>query len=492
MILDGQFNDCNNNGMPDACDVRPRLLAVSQSGDIDILYLVDTSDASATPIGPLHPGVAGCSDLVWRKSGSLYGLVGLEGSDWLWLAEVDPESGFVHPICPFSQPPEEVELCGIAFHDDGTLYGVDIYGAVYVVDPHSCAMTPIQGLYAGSCAISDGLAIQPQTNWLYHAWHYIYGDGEHFYCQSGLWRVDLATGQSNPCSEPDPCPVGPLAFHPSGVLVGYGGGWGEPADYFEQLYRIDACEWELIGNGQVPMRAVSFWSPDCNGNGVPDECEVAAGTSPDCNGNGIPDECDVAAGTSPDCNGNGVPDECELACNDCNDNGVPDECDIASGFSTDCNGDEIPDECELLWNDCNHNGVPDDCDIANGTSEDINPPNGCPDECDWDDCNNNGLIDLCDLDCGALGGQCDVPGCGESADLNHNCVPDECEPCLCDLDCDGNCDGYDIQPFVLALTNPQQYCTQYPDCDHRRADINCDGVADGFDIQPFVECLVGK
>ncbi len=31
----------------------------------------------------------------------------------------------------------------------------------------------------------------------------------------------------------------------------------------------------------------------------------------DCNGNGIPDDLDIANGTSTDCNGNGIPDECE-------------------------------------------------------------------------------------------------------------------------------------------------------------------------------------
>uniref|UniRef100_UPI00322020C5 hypothetical protein n=1 Tax=Thermogutta sp. TaxID=1962930 RepID=UPI00322020C5 len=37
----------------------------------------------------------------------------------------------------------------------------------------------------------------------------------------------------------------------------------------------------------------------------------ASGTSQDCNGNGIPDECDVANGAA-DCNGDLVPDECQL------------------------------------------------------------------------------------------------------------------------------------------------------------------------------------
>jgi hypothetical protein len=36
------------------------------------------------------------------------------------------------------------------------------------------------------------------------------------------------------------------------------------------------------------------------------------GTSPDCNGNGVPDECDIGEGASPDCQPNGVPDECEI------------------------------------------------------------------------------------------------------------------------------------------------------------------------------------
>ncbi len=52
-------------------------------------------------------------------------------------------------------------------------------------------------------------------------------------------------------------------------------------------------------------------SDDCNGNHVPDECDISGGPSEDCNSNGIPDECDIAEGTSTDRNANGIPDECE-------------------------------------------------------------------------------------------------------------------------------------------------------------------------------------
>jgi hypothetical protein len=128
---------------------------------------------------------------------------------------------------------------------------------------------------------------------------------------------------------------------------------------------------------------------DCNGNGIPDDCDLAAGTSDDCNRNGIPDECELALGTSFDCNANGVLDECDILYGtslDCNGNGVPDECDLAEGTSEDCNGNGIPDECDLAEGtslDCNGNGVPDECDIASGTSGDCQP-DGIPDECQLD------------------------------------------------------------------------------------------------------------
>ncbi len=128
--------------------------------------------------------------------------------------------------------------------------------------------------------------------------------------------------------------------------------------------------------------------------------------SDDCNCNGVLDAVDIASGTSLDCNGNGVPDECE---DDCNASGVPDDCDVAGGTSEDCNANLIPDECEP---DCNGSGLPDDCDIANGTSFDCGA-NGIPDECE-PDCQEDCSPDDCDI---ASGGSNDDDGDG---------VPDEC------------------------------------------------------------------
>ncbi len=156
---------------------------------------------------------------------------------------------------------------------------------------------------------------------------------------------------------------------------------------------------------------------DCDGNGVPDGCDLEQcdgdPSCGDCNGNGIPDACDIDEGLLSDCSGNGIPDQCEP---DCNLNGSADSCDILGGSSLDCNGNAIPDECEIPTErgpdffctancdpDCNLNGIPDECDIVD-----------CAGTPDCGDCNNNGVPDSCDI------------AAGTSMDVDMNGIPDEC------------------------------------------------------------------
>ena len=47
----------------------------------------------------------------------------------------------------------------------------------------------------------------------------------------------------------------------------------------------------------------------------------------------------------------------------------------------------------------------------------------------------------------------------------------------------------DIDPFVLALTDPDAYALQYPACDGMRADCDGNGTVDGLDIASFVYML---
>ena len=62
---------------------------------------------------------------------------------------------------------------------------------------------------------------------------------------------------------------------------------------------------------------------------------------------------------------------------------------------------------------------------------------------------------------------------------------------LGDLNCDGAVSFGDINPFVLALTNPGGYAAAFPNCNILNADINQDGRVDFGDINPFVRLLTG-
>ena len=121
-------------------------------------------------------------------------------------------------------------------------------------------------------------------------------------------------------------------------------------------------------------------SGDCNGNGVPDECDTAEGTSADCNGNSVPDDCELADGTATDCDSNDVPDSCQ---EDVDSDGIIDECDNCGKDYNPQQGDQDRDE------------VGDVCDNCPGTFN--------PDQADRD---GNGLGDLCDAHLDILPGQC--------------------------------------------------------------------------------------
>jgi hypothetical protein len=64
---------------------------------------------------------------------------------------------------------------------------------------------------------------------------------------------------------------------------------------------------------------------------------------------------------------------------------------------------------------------------------------------------------------------------------------------LGDANCDGMVNVFDIDPFAMALANPDLYAAVYPDCDRLcAADVNQDGAVNVFDIDPFVLCLTGR
>jgi len=279
---------------------------------------------------------------------------------------------------------------------------------------------------------------------------------------------------------------------------------------------------------------------DCNGNLVPDSCDIAEGMSRDCDEDRIPDACQ----DWPDCQDppNGIPDACDISC------GVPaGPCDVSGcGNSTDCDVNCVPDECDTFL-DCNGNGVQDSCDVSGGTSLDCGGfthncciphggpgctnsdiencvcdlggygeyccdpqdprgwdefcvtlvefcesvsctpvPDGIPDECqavNSPDCDVDGTPNVCELQCGPPGGGCSIyQDCGTAEDCNNNCVPDDCEA---NEDCNANtvqdiCD-------IAAQTSTDCNNDNVPDeCQLEANDCNSNGVPD--DCEPDDDC----
>ena len=63
---------------------------------------------------------------------------------------------------------------------------------------------------------------------------------------------------------------------------------------------------------------------------------------------------------------------------------------------------------------------------------------------------------------------------------------------VCDMNCDGSINSFDIDPFVLALTGGEAgYSAAFPTCNFFNADVDDNGSVNSFDIDPFVACLTG-
>jgi len=104
-------------------------------------------------------------------------------------------------------------------------------------------------------------------------------------------------------------------------------------------------------NGEQDVYFLRIGMIDCNGNGHPDDEDIATGRSEDCNNDQLPDEC------SPDCDHDAVPDVCQILAGapDCDGNHWLDAC------QRDLDGDGLIDTCD---DDIDNDGVPNDVDAC--------------------------------------------------------------------------------------------------------------------------------
>ena len=154
---------------------------------------------------------------------------------------------------------------------------------------------------------------------------------------------------------------------------------------------------------------------------------VQVDTGVDCNGNGLADTIDIAAGTSEDLNRNGIPDECagdvcptEGSC--CVSNGTA-GCEVLECCIEVCAAD--PFCCDVLWDPA--------CAALGNQCSDCETVCGTPAMCDGD-VNGDGAVDP--LDAGAILARFGLDSCEEDV-------------CQYDVNCDGAINPLD-SGYVLA------------------------------------------
>ncbi len=301
--------DCNNNGIADRLDFR-KLYSVRNcfechaeggGGGSDGLDTIDpyTGETLATVTIMLpNEEIVGANGLTAHPTtGALWAILRTydydngerNGDDDRHLGTIDPTTGAVTSVGELSD-----KFASIAFNAAGTLYGITGDGAETPNDLFTLSLTDASAVFV--IDLGDGA---PSGEGNGEAIAYNFDDGL-------LYRMGATV------EEPPPGRNGDIGFQsinlttlevtdielsgPDVCDTVYALVYDAPL----QRFLMSGCGGELfsvtpngfsthVGGLDEKSKGLAFLgSLDCNGNGVPDECE-------DCNENGIADECEFAA-----------------------------------------------------------------------------------------------------------------------------------------------------------------------------------------------------
>ncbi len=271
-IQSGASTDCNGNGIPDECDLDAGTSAdINGNGIPDECEEMNLDHPEADPLEPVADPTG-----PWHEMWPVF------CTPWECDRWQDNGTGVLDP-CDY------MHLESLESGDSAWYHVENVTATLWVYDP--VAPSDLHTLdYVGD-DIPGALFEPTRTTW------------DEVWPNHGGWFVVLDWFDADGDGRLSPGDV-LLLFDSDGIVSEY---------VIEQV----STDVDLVPG-----------IPDCNENGVPDDEDIAAGTSTDFNSNGIPDECDIAECRSYDLNHNGIPDEVEIADGtqaDANTNGIIDE-----------------------------------------------------------------------------------------------------------------------------------------------------------------------
>lgn len=333
--------DCNANGIPDDCD-----LAVGTSQDCNGNEVPDECDIASGQASDCQPnGIPDSCELPQVTFSLLFNL----NTDPGWSREGQ---------WAFGQPLGGGGLTwGFPDPTSGAT-GQNVFGVNLAGDYATTPATPMLHLTTGPIDLTNARRVKLRyqrwlnTDYPPYAGARVSVSGNDGATWQQVWTVPAQTPVADSSWRLLEHDVSAIVDRKPAVRVRWSYQIGTSVPFPYSGWNIDDIQ--FIGE-QVSVTG------DCNGNQLPDECDIANGWAEDCNRNGVPDNCDIASGTSLDLNGNGVPDECDQTiAGDMDCDGDVDFDDI-DGFVAALGGQagylsQYPD-CRWRNADCNHDGV---------------------------------------------------------------------------------------------------------------------------------------
>ena len=428
-ISSGTSEDCNGNGIPDDCE-----LGAGDCNNNDIPDICDILTGTATDCD--NDGVPDdCETLV---SGTLF--------------ETDFESG-IEPGWDADGIFQVTGSCSAGPCDGGSAwaYAGSTSGCSYGDAQDGSIVAPEVTLGYGASVLSFCTRYDTESDYDFAR---VFADNTLVWEASGTdttWHEEF---------------VDVSAFAGQTVEIRF--------DFFSDAFVSGFLGW------QVDNIRLESGAPDCNSNGVPDNCDISSGDSSDDNGDGIPDECTGCTmnaqcddgifcngteicsngvcldGTAPDCD-----DGVSCTVDSCNED--TDSCDnTASNALCDdglfCNGAET---CDAAL-DCQAGTAPDCDDGVSCTVDSCNETiDQCQSEADDALCQNGLYCDgteTCNPKNGCEAGTPPCPielDCDEDKDMCVGCTADE--QCNDGSECtDDTCE--DMECVFAVNYNDQVFC----------------------------------